>query len=463
MSCAVLVVDDERTLARNIKSYLALHGYDARMAESGAEALSMLESFTPAVVLLDLRLPDTDGIELLPRIKALAPAARTVIMTGYASFPTAVLAIKAGADDYLAKPVVLSELRGLIDRVRCARPSDGAEAPAGGDGLDAILGEAPAIVALRERVRRLLTLERQSGHTAPVVLVVGETGSGKELVARALHRDGLRAGGPFVELNCTMLPEHLVEAQLFGHERGAFTDAREARPGLIEAADGGTLFLDEIGDLGLNVQAKLLKFLEDRRVRRLGAVQEREVDLRVVAATHQPLEELVRAGRFRADLYFRLRVVELRVPPLRERGQDVLPLARAFLAESARRWRRPGLAFTPAAEAALAAHPWPGNVRELKNVVEQAAVLGMGERIAPEDLALSRLGGAFPSAVPETEADTGFRLPAEGVQITDLERDMLRQALHRSAWNVTAAARLLGLSRDTVRYRMQKYGLLRPV
>jgi DNA-binding NtrC family response regulator len=456
MSCAVLVVDDERTLARNIQSYLGRHGYEVCCAESGAEALATLESFTPAVVLLDLRLPDADGIELLPRIKALAPAARTVIMTGYASFPTAVLAIKGGADDYLAKPVVLAELRGLIDRVRCAVPPGAG--PDAGAGLGAILGDAPSIVALRQRIQRLMALERRSGQTAPVVLVVGETGAGKELVARALHLEGARACGPFVELNCAMLPEHLVEDQLFGHERGAFTDAREPRAGLIEAADGGTLFLDEIGDLGLAIQTKLLKFLEDRRVRRLGAVQERSVDLRVVAATHQPLEQLVRAGRFRADLYFRLRVVELQVPPLRERQEDILPLARAFLAESARRWRRPGLRLTAAAEAALAAHSWPGNVRELKNVVEQAAVLSTGEAIGPEELALSRLA----EKVPPAEPDLGFRLPAEGMQIADLERDMLRQALDRSAWNVTAAARLLGLSRDTVRYRMQKHGLLRP-
>jgi two-component system, NtrC family, response regulator AtoC len=457
MSCAVLVVDDELTLARNIQSYLVRHGYDVRRAGTGAEALSVLERFAPAVVLLDLRLPDADGIEFLPRVKELAPAARIVIMTGYASFATAVLAIKAGASDYLAKPVVLGELRGLIDRVRCAPTHGGTGLDAGGTGLAAILGEAPAIVELRERVRRLLALERQSEHTAPVVLVIGETGTGKELVARALHLDSARAQAPFIELNCTMLPEQLAEDQLFGHERGAFTDAREPRAGLIEAADGGTLFLDEIGDLGPAVQAKLLKFLEDRRVRRLGAVQERSVDLRVVAATHQPLEQLVRAGQFRADLYFRLRVVELRVPPLRERSQDILPLARIFLAEGARRWRRAGLHLTPAAEAALIAHSWPGNVRELKNVVEQAVVLGIGEAIEPTHLALSQLDGE-----PQSEPDRGFRLPAEGMQIVDLERDMLRQALARSVWNVTAAARLLGLSRDTVRYRMQKHGLLRP-
>jgi DNA-binding NtrC family response regulator len=456
VSCAVLVVDDERTLARNIQSYLIRHGYAARCAHDGAGAIQTLADFTPAVILLDLRLPDADGIELLRRLRPLAPAARVVIMTGYSSLPTAVLAIKAGADDYLAKPIVLGELRALIERVRGARAAvAGSEQSA--SGLDAILGTAPAVVELRGRIARLMALERQANQIAPVVLVIGETGTGKELVARALHLESSRASGPFIELNCTALPENLIEDQLFGHERGAFTDARDSRPGLIEAANGGTLLLDEIGDLGPSMQAKLLKFLEDRRIRRLGSVQERTVDVRIVAATHQPLEDLVREGRFRADLYFRLRVVELVVPALRDRRQDILPLARAFLAESARRWRRPGLRLAPEAEALLTAHPWPGNVRELRNIVEQAAVLVTGEVIGPADLALSRLGREEVEAPAAGERP--FLLPESGVQIDDLERDMLRQALERSSWNVTAAARLLGLSRDTVRYRLQKYRL----
>ena len=289
--------------------------------------------------------------------------------------------------------------------------------------------------------------------------MTGETGTGKELVARALHIESSRAARPFVELNCTALPENLIEDQLFGHERGAFTDAREQRQGLIEAAEGGTLMLDEIGDLGPGMQAKLLKFLEDRKIRRLGAVQERTIDVRIVAATHQPLEQRMREGSFRADLYFRLRVVELGVPPLRKRPEDILPLAHAFLAESAKRWRRPGLLLAKAAEALLLAHAWPGNVRELRNLVEQAAVLVKGELIEPHDLALTSIGQE--TQAPGTSAG-GFRLPASGLQIDELERDMLRQALERSSWNVTAAARLLGLSRDTVRYRLQKHRLRPP-
>jgi two-component system response regulator AtoC len=375
-------------------------------------------------------------------------------MTAYASYPTAVLAIKAGADDYLPKPIVLEELRLFLERL--SGKAEPAAEPAEAKGLAAIQGAAPEITALREKIVRLMELERQSGQPAPVVLIIGETGTGKQLVARALHQESLRAAGPFVELNCTTLPDQLIEDELFGHERGAFTDAKEVKKGLIEVAHGGTLFLDEIGDVGALAQVKLLRFLEDRRVRRLGSVQEREVEVRIVAATNQPLEQLVREGRFRADLYFRLRVVELTVPPLRTRPGDILPLARSFLAESARRWRREQLRLAPAAERALEAHSWPGNVRELKNVIEQAALMARSDEIGPEHLALSRLAETVPAA------GEAFRLPSEGLVIGDLERDMLKQALDRCGWNVTAAARLLGVSRDVLRYRMQKHNLLRP-
>ena len=288
-----------------------------------------------------------------------------------------------------------------------------------------------------------------------MVLVIGETGTGKELVAQALHRGSSRASGPFVELNCTTLPAHLVEDELFGHERGAFTDAKERKLGLIEAATGGTLFLDEIGDLEPAVQAKLLKVLEDRKVRRLGSVQELAVDVRVVAATNRPLELMVARGTFRADLYFRLRVVELRVPPLRVRNGDILLLARHFLDESAARWRRPGLRLTSEAEVALEEHHWSGNVRELRNVIEQGVLLCQPEAIRPTDLALSSLAG--PGEHPTALAGA----PPEGLSMEAAERSLLLEALDRSAGNVTAAAKLLGVSRDTVRYRMQKHGLTR--
>ncbi|MDW8372005.1 MAG: sigma-54 dependent transcriptional regulator, partial [Geminicoccaceae bacterium] len=331
MSRSALIVDDERSLARNLAAFLGRAGWTARTAETGRAALRELGEAPADLVLLDLRLPDADGIELLPQIRAAAPRARVIVITAYASVATAVAAMRAGADDYIAKPLSLKELAARVERLVPEAPGS-AERPR---GLAAILGEAPAVRALKARIARLIDAERAAGATGPPVLITGETGVGKELVARALHEEGPRAGGPFVELNCTALPASLVESELFGHEKGAFTDARESRPGLVEAADGGTLFLDEIGDLDPALQAKLLKLLEDRTVRRIGATTGRTVDVRFVAATHQPLERRVAEGRFRSDLFFRLRVVELRVPPLRERREDILPLARAFLAEAA--------------------------------------------------------------------------------------------------------------------------------
>lgn len=454
MSGSVLVIDDEVTLGRNIKTYLSRHGYQVSHATTGRAARELLAAQPFDIVLLDMRLPDTDGLELLPEIREQAPSAAIVMMTAYATIPTAVEAMRGGAFDYLTKPVALSELKERLDRLRQGAARMDPRSPGVEAGLAAILGNSPLIVELRQRIARLLEAEALSGARSPAVLVIGETGTGKELVAQALHRGSARAQGPFIELNCTTLPAHLVEDELFGHERGAFTDARERKLGLIEAASGGTLFLDEIGDLEPAVQAKLLKVLEERKVRRLGSVQELAVDVRVVAATNRPLELMVAAGSFRADLYFRLRVVELRVPPLRVRDDDVLLLARQFLVESSDRWRRPGLRFTPEAERALQDHHWSGNVRELRNVVEQAVLLGRADTVHAADLALSSLAG--PGATSAPPVPTGHSLSME-----DAERALLLQAFDRSDGNVTAAAKLLGVSRDTVRYRMQKHGLTR--
>ncbi len=455
MTGRVLVIDDEVTLGRNIKAYLTRHGYQVSHAASGREARELLAAQQYDVVLLDMRLPDTDGLELLPEIRERSPAAAILVMTAHATIPTAVEAMRGGAFDYLTKPVALSELKERLDRLHKGAARTDPRRPGIEAGLAAILGNSPLIIELRQRIARLLEAEALSGALSPAVLVIGETGTGKELVAQALHRGSARAGGPFVELNCTTLPAHLVEDELFGHERGAFTDARERKLGLIEAASGGTLFLDEIGDLESAVQAKILKVLEDRKVRRLGSVQEQAVDVRIVAATNRPLELMVAQGTFRADLYFRLRVVELCVPPLRARDGDVLLLARHFLDESATRWRRSRLSLTPEAEAALQQHHWSGNVRELRNVVEQAVLLSQAEVICPSDLALSSL--AAPGGIAVSPAAAA----GEGLSMEAAERSLLLQALERSDGNVTAAAKLLAVSRDTVRYRMQKHGLSR--
>jgi DNA-binding NtrC family response regulator len=321
-------------------------------------------------------------------------------------------------------------------------------------GLAALLGDSPAMQRLRSRLRQLVEAEeRMSDGHPPAVLIGGETGTGKELVARALHFEGPRRAGPFVEINCASLPAALVESELFGHERGAFTDARERRIGLVEAAHGGTLFLDEVGELELATQAKLLKLLEDHQVRRLGSVREQKVDVRVLAATNRPLEAMVQAGQFRGDLFYRLGTLRIDLPPLREREGDAVLLAQAFLARSARRYGKGELRFSDEALEALLRHRWPGNVRELGNLVEQCVILCSDPVIELEDLPLpvaplSDFGVLAPGAADPVPTS-----------LPETERRLLLSALERNRWNVTQAARALGISRDTLRYRIDKFGL----
>jgi DNA-binding NtrC family response regulator len=377
------------------------------------------------------------------------------MMTGFGGIELAVEAMKHGAADYLTKPVSLAELKLLIDRLlehHRLRQTVGyyRERDAVASGLDKIVGRSPAIDAMRAAVGRLIEAERRLVDAdAPAVLIHGETGTGKELVARALHYDGPRAAQPFVELNCGALPPHLIEAELFGYEKGAFTDARQRKPGLVETADGGTLFLDEIGEADPATQVKLLKLLEEKRFRRLGGLRDQQVNVRIVSATHQPLERMVQERRFRADLYFRLRIVEIEVPPLRARGDDVLLLAEHYLQHHARRYRRGELRLDGRARAALQRHAWPGNVRELRNVIEQAVLMTPGPVIGVEALALASGGAAVAAEDDDLNLDR-------------MERRLVERALQRSGHNVTQAARLLGVTRDTLRYRLERLGLRPP-
>ncbi len=456
MAHGILVIEDEATLAKNIQRYLQREGFETRVAGTLREGWREFEAFTPDVILLDLALPDGNGVDLLPRIRAADRNAKVIILTAHGSVQTAVEAMKAGAWDYLGKPVALGELKLLVDKAlgqgrmeETLSYYQGKEARHA--GLAAMIGGSAPMMALKDSIQRLVDSERALlDGPPPAVLVRGETGTGKELVARALHYDGRRASGPFIELNCSALPANLLEGELFGHERGAFTDARERRIGLVEAAHGGTLFLDEIGDMDLPMQAKLLKLLEDRTVRRLGSVRERQVDVRFIAATHRPLEDLVREQRFRADLYYRLSVVTLTMPALRDRGQDVAMLAAHFLAAHAARYGRAGLRLDEEAVALLCRHAWPGNVRELRNAMEQAVLsAGPDGVVRAANLALA---AQIPRAAPTA-------LPAEDETLPEMERNRLVQALDRTGGNVSRAARLLGVSRDTMRYRMAKHGL----
>ncbi|MBN8508780.1 MAG: sigma-54-dependent Fis family transcriptional regulator [Burkholderiales bacterium] len=451
MAHAVLIVDDELTLARNLAAYLERHGFEVRVAGSGEDGLQQAATYRPDIVLLDHNLPGISGLEVLQRLHAADAQAPVVMMTGYGGVELAVEAMKLGAADYLTKPVSLAELKLLIERLLQHNRLEQAvgyyrRRDAEGSGLDEIIGASPAIDALRAALGRLLEAERRLVDAdAPAVLIHGETGTGKELVARALHYGGLRASRPFVELNCGALPPNLIEAELFGYEKGAFTDARQRKPGLVEAADGGTLFLDEIGEADPATQVKLLKLLEEKRFRRLGGLRDQQVNVRIVSATHQPLDRMVQERRFRADLYFRLRIVEVAVPPLRERGDDVRLLARHFLQHHARRYRRGELRLSPAAQAGLSRHAWPGNVRELRNVIEQAVLMSTGAEIGVAHLAFAAIA-------------RGEGADPDDLNLERTERRLIERALQRSGGNVTQAARLLGVSRDTLRYRLERAG-----
>jgi DNA-binding NtrC family response regulator len=458
MSYAVLIVEDEATLARNISHFLANAGFEVRATGTAEEALRELENFKPDVLLLDFNLPGMNGIKAIGRIRAIDAQVKIIMLTGHASVDLAVEAMKSGACDFITKPISLSELRANLDRLRSEQRQAEALAyyvsrDASRSGLDKLIGACDAMQRLKQSIGRVIAGdEKLRDDNPPAVLITGETGTGKELVARALHFDGPRRDAPFLEINCAAIPGQLLESELFGHERGAFTDAKSRKLGLVEAADGGTLFLDEIGDMDLALQSKLLRLLEDRTVRRIGSLRDQKVNVRIVAATHRPLEKLVHEGRFRADLFFRIRIVHLSIPALRDRGADVMMLADHFLALHAQRYGKPRLHLSVDARDSLLRHPWPGNVRELRNVIEQAVLMASGPVV--ESISLDWL----PTEVVEPGVIHEAALVGT-LNLETLERDALKRALEAARWNVSRAAKLLGVSRDTLRYRIEKFGL----
>ncbi|PYP20832.1 MAG: sigma-54-dependent Fis family transcriptional regulator [Gemmatimonadetes bacterium] len=466
----VLIVDDEQTLARSAKAFLADHGYDAEVATSGEKAMELLENLQPDVVFADVRLPGMSGLDLLKRIREFDPVIPVIMVTAYGSIEGAVEAVKLGAFDYVKKPVDLEELKLLADRARENRLlrqelSYYRRRATRDVGFPAMLGESPVIRAVLERARQIASLDE-----APPVLLTGETGTGKGLLARAIHASGPRAMKPFIEINCTALPATLMEAELFGYERGAFTDAKESKPGLVEAAEGGFLFLDEIGDVDLSVQGKLLRAIEERAVRRVGSVRERKIDFRIVAATNRDLEREARQERFRKDLYFRLAVIVLDVPPLRERGSDVLLLTEHFLRSFNAKYGKVVREMSAAARDLLLSYPWPGNVRELSHVIERAVLWSRGPTLDIEHLAVTSPtgvgsadhGASRASGSPDGEpgaAPAAAALPPPGVDLAQWEKSVIERALREAGGNQTKAAQRLGISRDTLRYRLKKFGL----
>ncbi|WP_342243851.1 sigma-54-dependent transcriptional regulator [Pseudomonas sp. OTU5201] len=471
MGNSILIVEDDEILADNFCTYLQRRQFDVIVCSSAEEALPIIEAQHPDLVLTDYCLPGMSGCDLISRARALDEQLKVIMITGHGNVQGAVEAMKAGASDYLTKPVALAELKLVVDKVLEARRQEQRlsfyqQREAQDSGLTGLIGDSGPMRAMKDMVRQVLGAEeRMAGEDLPVVLIEGETGTGKELVARALHFDGARSKGPFVEFNCASIPSHLLEAELFGHEKGAFTDAKDRRVGLVEAADGGTLFLDEVGEIDLLLQAKLLKLLEDRTIRRLGSVRERKVNLRIISATNCNLEQMVQEGKFRRDLFFRLRIITIKVPPLRARGDDILTLAEHFVAQHGKRYGKPGLRFSLEAKSVLKGYSWPGNVRELRNMLEQTVLLAPSNVISPEQLTICRglLAGAgvTEAALPAMLGEP-MGLEDENLSLSDAERDLVVKVLGKTDWNISKSARMLGLTRDMLRYRIDKLGLERP-
>jgi len=442
----ILVVDDEKKMCALLQEDLEEAGFSVHVASSGAAALECLQRHGYALVISDIRMAPPDGMEILRAARERSPATDVVMMTAYASMQTAMKAMKLGAYDYITKPFDLEEMRLLVRRVmekqRLACENAALRDQLGDQGESRIVGESDAI----RELRRLIDLVAGQDVT---VLIAGPSGSGKELVAHEIHKRSPRALGRFVAVNCAAIPDTLLESELFGHEKGAFTGADARKLGQFELAQNGTIFLDEIGEMGLGVQAKLLRVLQERDIQRVGGTTPVHVDIRVLAATNRRLEDARREGRFRDDLFYRLNVFPIEVPPLAARPEDVPLLAEHFLREM--RYAHPKL---PAlALDALRAHDWPGNVRELRNVVERATILARGGPLEPAHLAVPR---AVAAPVQITE---DIDLPDGGLNLEKLEANLIRKALVKAGHNKSQAARLLGMTRRTLYSRMEKHGI----
>ncbi len=449
----ILVVDDEKLIRVWLEAHLGDAGYRVQLAESAAAARELFQQTPPDATLLDLRLPDGNGMDLLKEFLEIDDQLVVIILTAHGDISTAVEAVKLGAFHFVEKPPKLDDLRIMLQKALEARSLrrtvTGLRRQAGWQfaGVE--------IVGRSEAMQRIVDLvEKVAASEGTTVLIRGESGVGKEVVARAVHARSARAEFPFLEINCTALPETLLESELFGHEKGAFTDARERKQGLLELADRGTVLLDEIGDLPPGAQAKLLRFIETRTFKRVGGVRNISVDVRIVASTNRDLDTAVRDGSFRRDLFYRLNVVPITIPPLRERSEDIEPLAKFFLERMTSQLRRPARAIAREALRMLERYAWPGNVRELRNVIERAVILEEGAEVLPEHLP-DELGLGSRAA----DLGPGFLLPAGGVDLEELEKDLIRQALEQAQGNKTRAAGLLGLTRDTLRYRLDKYEL----
>jgi DNA-binding NtrC family response regulator len=447
----VLIVDDEKLIRWSIRARLKEEGLNVDEAQDGKEAFRQLQDDDCDLMLLDHRLPDTTGLEILERVRRETPDVSVVMMTAYGTVEDAVQAMKLGAFDYLTKPVNLDELviivQKALETTRLRREvhrlhSERRET----QGRAQLIGTSPAMRDVIEMIEKICRSQ------ATTVLLEGDSGTGKNVVAKSIHYGSPRAERPFVNITCSALTETLLESELFGHERGAFTDAKTQKKGLLEVADGGTVFLDEIGEMGTAMQVKLLRFLEEKTFKRVGGTRDIQVDVRIIAATNRNLEEAVATSQFREDLFYRLRVIPIRLPSLRERREDIPILVQHFLDHFNKEFRKATVSVSPEAMERLTSYAWPGNVRELRNVIERIMILENKKRIELDDLPSAMRTDGAPSA--------GTRVEVGSMTLEEMERWAICQALDQSGQNQVRAAKLLGISRDTLRYRMKKFGLL---
>jgi len=444
----ILIVDDEEEVRWPLKVALEQVGYSVFEAASGKDTLSICESGVD-LILLDYRLPDTDGLALLRQIKELDPDGVVIMMTAHSSVTLVVEAMKQGAFHYATKPFDLDEVVLMVEKgletTRLRREVKTLLAHQSEPyTFDHIIGDSPAMQEVKELLRKI------SASPASTVLLLGESGTGKDLAAKAIHFNSARRSRAFMNITCSALPENLLESELFGHERGAFTDARQQKKGLLELADGGTVFLDEFTEMSPALQAKLLRFLEEKAFKRVGGMSDIRVDVRVVAATNRNMEESVKDGMLRKDLYYRLQVLPVKLPALRERKEDIPLLAKYFIDSFNREFKKKVRGVSPEGMELLKCASWEGNVRELRNTFERALLFAEGELLFPKD---------FPMVDARKTVSASYRLPSAGINFDELERSLVAQALERARGNRTHAAALLGMTRDRMRYRIEKFGL----
>ncbi len=458
----ILLVDDQDTIRFFLEKTLTQEGYESVTAKTGGEAIEAARRIMPDLVLLDLKLPDMDGLEVLQKIKEIFPEICVVMITAFGDIETAVKAMKAGAYDFVSKPINLDQLLMVIRKglksERLSREVLQLKRQMDPDvGFDFIMGESKSMKKVYDVVQQVAKSDTTS------VLVEGESGVGKEMIARLIHRYSVRAEKPFLDINCASLPEQLLESELFGYEKGAFTDAKNQKQGLLEMANRGTLFLDEIGEMSVTIQVKLLRVMERMVFRRLGGTSDIHVSVRVISATNRELQREVEEGRFRADLYYRLKVVPMYIPPLRERKEDIPKFAHYFINNFNAKFNKNFETISDEATNLMLAYPWPGNIRELKNVIERLVLLESGTVILPEHLPFSTDRMEESSIGRKIDSVLSQKLPEDGIDfdtvISELEKELIIKASNQTSWNQSKTARLLNMKRDKLRYRMKNFNL----